>query len=183
MASCSRCTRTLPPDATVCPFCGRKTHIAPEQSNPEQELIYKLRVLLRAEQQGWRVGSMVLVVLIVVFLAATALSFLSGEIVGTVVCGAITLYLGTAMLVNVLQFSRLEEFAEGLYIDCSSALERSEQNRYLFYGALFNPLAASRFAKTRKYILTNQENLLRIMQEQDRRYESTFRNDRFHREP
>lgn len=180
MATCTHCTRTLPDDAVTCPFCGRKVRNHAEKTNPEQDLLYHLRNHLRKEQQGWRIGSMVLVILIVVFLATAALSFLGGELVATFIYGGIAIYFGMAILVNIVQFSRMEEYIEGIYIDCTPALERSEKNGYFVLGIFFNPYTSALFAKTKAFVLLHQQDLFRIMQEQDRRYESTFRSDRLH---
>ena len=180
MASCTRCTRTLPDDASVCPFCGCKIHHTSEQVHPEKDLLFRLRALLRKEQQGWRICSMILVVLVVVFLAAAGLSFLGGNVIPTILYGILALYTAVALLINILQFSRMEEFVEGIYLDCTPALERSEKNGYFLLGIFFSPLAATRFARTKAFVFSNRQELFRIMQEQDRRFESTFRSDMLH---
>ena len=123
---------------------------------------------------------MILVVLVVVFLAAAGLSFLGGNVIPTILYGILALYTAVALLINILQFSRMEEFVEGIYLDCTPALERSEKNGYFLLGIFFSPLAATRFARTKAFVFSNRQELFRIMQEQDRRFESTFRSDMLH---
>lgn len=178
MPTCSRCTRTIPDDATSCPFCGRAIHGA--QEKPKEDLLYSFRLLLKKEQQGWRVFSMVFVVVTVVFLAVAAFSFLSGEMVATVLWGILALYSAVALLVNAIQFSRMEESIEGIYIDCTPAMERSERNGFFLLGIFFNPLTASRFLQTKAFIHSHHNELMNIIKEQDKRYESTFRSDHLH---
>jgi len=179
MPTCSRCTRTIPDDATACPFCGRPVHGAGQEPQ-EQDLLYHFRTLLRKEQQSWRIFSMALIVAIVCLLAAAALNFLSGNMIPTVVYGALAIYGGAALLVNVVQFSRMEDSIEGIYIDCTPALERNDRNGFFLLGIFFNPLASARFAKTKAFVITHRNELIRIMREQDKRYESTFRSDHLH---
>lgn len=180
MATCTNCTRTLPDDAILCPFCGRRIATASDAIRSDLELLHKLKQLLHNEKKCLRTAWLILATVSAVLLTETVFSCLAEKWIACLIYGPLSLYCVLATLINLIQHGRVEDCLNDLYLDCTPALERAEGRGLLILGIFFNPSLTKRFKKTRKFVAENQNALFKIVQEQDRRYESTFRNALLH---
>lgn len=180
MATCTNCTRTLPDDAVLCPFCGRRIASASDAIRSDVEILHKLNHFLRREQKGLRTAWLILATVTAVLLTETVFSFLAEKWLSVLIYGPLGLYAGIATLVNLIQYGRVQDCITGLYLDCTPALERASRRGPAVLGIFFNPSMTARFRKTAKFVAENQNVLVKIMRDQDRRYDNTFHNDRLH---
>ena len=178
MASCSNCTRTLPEGVAVCPFCGKK--IRADLQASQTDYLYPLRRNLRTEKTCWRVNGMLLVAVFVIALAAGAWAVLRGNLPNLIVSILVAVWCIPAVVINFRQFLQMEDFIDGIYIDCGPAVERSEKIPPLLLAFFFNWIAFPFVFGNFKYAKKYQGTLDRIRRDQDLRYEREFNNDRFH---
>ena len=183
MATCTNCTRTLPDDTERCPFCGRRIAAAADAVHSDLELLHQFKQLLRGEQKCLRTAWLLLATVSAVLLTETVFSFLAGKWIALLIYGILALYGASATLVNLLMHGQTQACIEGLYLDCTPALEQVYGRRYTVLSIFFNPRLAVLLKKKKQFVAANQAALIRIMQDQDRRYNSTFRNDLLHINP
>ena len=181
MATCTNCTRTLPDDAVLCPFCGRRIAAASDAIHSDTELLHKLNQLLRREQKCLRTAWLVFATVSAVLLTETFFSFLAEKWIACLVYGILGLYGAVAALVNLVQHAHVQDCIDDLYLDCTPAMERADRRRYTVLSVFFNPFWTARIKKTKRFVSENQNPLFKIMQDQDRRYQNTFRSDLLHR--
>ena len=179
MATCSRCTRTLPDDAAVCSFCGNKISRA-ETEQTKEDLLFHLRRSMKKEQAYWKNLGIALIVAELLLLAWAAWSFLRGNLPELIVSVCLLLLCIPGILVNLIQYGRVADEAEGIYLDCTPALERADDRKRALLSLFFNPPVFSVLSKSRSFVAEHRQALEELRKEQDRRYESTFRSDRLH---
>lgn len=179
MASCTHCTRTLPDDTQICPFCGRKISAANAQK-PKEDLLFQIRESLKQEQKLWKILALSGVVADAILLACAAWSFLRADVIALVLYGVLLCLSIPCIWVNLVQFGKIEDYIDGIYVDCSPAIERADGRKDAVLGLVFNPFALKVFLKNREFIQQHRGALKEIIREQDLRYESTFNGDRFH---
>lgn len=179
MATCTHCTRTLPDDAEVCSFCGKRISSAGAKK-PKEDLLFQLRKYLKKEQIWWKRYGLILLVAGVLLLVWGGWSFLRGNLPALIVAACLLVLCVPALIVNLTQYGKVEEYIEGIYLDCSPALERAEDRKHALLSLFFNPMVFSVLIKNKAFIAAHQAALETLRKEQDQRYESTFRSDRLH---
>ena len=84
---------------------------------------------------------MLLVAVFVIALAAGAWAVLRGNLPNLIVSILVAVWCIPAVVINFRQFLQMEDFIDGIYIDCGPAVERSEKIPPLLLAFFFNWIA------------------------------------------
>ena len=123
---------------------------------------------------------MLLVAVFLIAAASAVWGILRGNLPNLIASTIVALWCIPAVALSFREFLGMEDYIDGLYLDCGPAVERAEKIAPLLRAFFFNWLALPFVFSNFKYAKKHQGTLTAIRRELDLRYDREFNNDRFH---